>query len=79
MRTGGARFHPVEIGAQIVPRQVQDLAPELPIFLDLRLGLCRAPRELAVCIRGRGDPPNRRLEGRVLKIEVNPNRLRYRA
>ena len=67
-----ARFHPVKIRAHIVPRQVQHLAPELPIFLDLRLGLCRSPSELAVCIACRRDPPHRRFEGRVLKVEMNP-------
>src|SRR5687767_470011 len=38
----------VEVGAGIGARQVQHLAAELPVFLDLRLGLGRAPRELAV-------------------------------
>src|SRR6202795_4071359 len=50
MRTGAARFHPVEIRAHVVPRQVQHLAPELPIFLDLRLALRRSASEFAVCI-----------------------------
>src|SRR5207302_6524884 len=31
-------------------RQVQHLASELPIFLDLRLGLRRSPSEFAMCI-----------------------------
>src|ERR1700745_928322 len=65
MRAGRARFHPVEIRAHIVSWQVQHLAPELPIFLDLRLGLRRSPSELAVCIARRRDPPHRRFEGRV--------------
>src|SRR5438874_4590643 len=72
MCTGRARFHSVEIRAYIVPRQVQHLAPELPIFLDLRLGLRRSPSELAMCIARRRDPPHRRLESRVLEVEVNP-------
>ena len=72
MRAGGARFHPVEIRAHVVPRQVQHLAPELPIFLDLCLCLGRSASHLAVCIAGRGDPPNGRFEGRVFKVEVNP-------
>src|SRR5882757_2986217 len=66
MGTGRARFHPVEIRAHIVPRQVQHLAPELPIFLDLRLGLRRSPSEFAVCIACRRDPTHRRFEFRVL-------------
>src|ERR1700686_2224571 len=72
MCTARARFIPVKIRAHIVPRQVQHLAPELPIFLDLRLGLRRSASQLAVGIAGRCDPPNRRFEGRVFKIEVNP-------
>src|SRR5437868_13257736 len=36
MCTGRARFHSVEMRAHVVPRQVQQLASELPIFLDLR-------------------------------------------
>ena len=72
MCTARARFHPVKIRADIVPRQVQHLAPELPIFLDLRLALRRSPSELAVCIARRRDPPHRRFESRVLEIEVNP-------
>ena len=72
MCTARARFHPVKIRAHIVARQVQHLTPELPIFLDLRLGLRRSTRELAMCIASRRDPPHRRLESRVLKVEVNP-------
>src|ERR1700752_1367779 len=72
MRAARARLHPVKIRADIVPREVQPLAPELPIFLDLRLGLRRSPSELAVCIASRRDPPHRRFEGRVLEVEVNP-------
>ena len=72
MGTGRARFQAVEIRAHIVPRQVQHLAPELPIFLDLRLGLRRSPSELAVCVACRRDPPYRRFESRVLEVEVNP-------
>src|SRR3984893_4200668 len=72
MCTARARFHPVKIRAHIVPRQVQHLAPELPIFLDLRLGLRRSPSELAVCIALRRDAPHRLFEGRVFKVEVNP-------
>src|SRR5215471_10053087 len=56
MCTARARFHPVKIRAHIVPRQVQHLAPELPIFLDLRLGLRRSPSELAVSVACRRDP-----------------------
>src|SRR5215471_1138825 len=56
MCTARARFHPVKIRADIVPRQVQHLAPELPIFLDLRLGLRRSPSELAVSVACRRDP-----------------------
>src|SRR5438067_1827278 len=66
MRTARARFHPVKIRAHIVAGQVQHLAPELPIFLDLRLGLRRSPRELAVGIACRRNPPHRRFESRVL-------------
>src|SRR6202049_3655235 len=47
MCTARAHFHPVKIRAHIVPRQVQHLAPELPIFLDLRLGLRRSASQLA--------------------------------
>src|SRR6516162_5943800 len=65
MCTAGARFHPVKIRAHIVPRQVQHLAPELPIFLNLRLGLRRSPSELAVCNACRRDPPHCRFESRV--------------
>ena len=72
MCTARARFHPVKIRAHIVARQVQHLAPELPIFLDLRLGLRRSPSELAVCIACRRDPPHRRFESRVIEVEVNP-------
>src|SRR5947208_572493 len=72
MCTARARFHPLKIRAHIVPRQVQHLAPELPIFLDLRLGLRRSPSELALWLACRRDPPHRRLEGRVLEVEVNP-------
>src|SRR5437762_13104089 len=50
MCTGRARFHSVEIRAYVVSRQVQHLASELPIFLDLRLGLRRSPSEFAMCI-----------------------------
>src|SRR5271166_2203591 len=31
-----------------------------------------SPSELAVCIARRRDPPHRRFEGRVFKVEVNP-------
>src|ERR1700726_253780 len=72
MRAGRARLHPVKIRAHIVPWQVQHLAPELPILLDLPLGLRRSPSELAVCIACRRDPPHRRFENRVVKVEVNP-------
>jgi hypothetical protein len=66
MCTARARFHPIKIRAHIVPRQIQHPAPELPIFLDLRLGLRRSPRELAMRIARRCDPPHRRFEsGRV--------------
>jgi hypothetical protein len=66
MCTARARFHPIEIRAHIVPRQIQHPAPELPIFLDLRLGLRRSPCELAMRIARRCDPPHRRFEsGRV--------------
>src|SRR5438874_9123185 len=66
MCTGRARFHSVEMRAHVVPRQVQHLASELPIFLDLRLGLRRSPSEFAVCIACRRDPTHRRFEFRVL-------------
>src|SRR3984893_13108320 len=72
MCTARARFHPVKIRAHIVPGQVQDLAAELPIFLDLCLGLRRSSGELAVRIAGRRDPPHRRFESGVLEVEVNP-------
>jgi hypothetical protein len=68
MCTARARFHPVKIRAHIVPRQVQHLAPELPIFLGLR----RSPSELAVGIACGRDPPHRRFESRVIEVEVNP-------
>src|ERR1700751_553508 len=72
MRGGRARFHPVAIRAHIVSWQVPPLAPGLPISPDLRLGLRRSPSELAVGVACRRDPPHRRLESRVLEIEVNP-------
>src|SRR5689334_1785784 len=66
MCTGRARFHSIEIRAYVVPRQVQHLASELPIFLDLRLGLRRSASEFAVRIAWRRDPTHRRFEFRVL-------------
>jgi hypothetical protein len=72
MRPARPRPHPVEIRAHIVPRQVQDLEPEPPIFLDLRLGLRRSPRELAVGGAGQRNPLYRRFEFRVFEVEVNP-------
>src|SRR5215467_12598537 len=72
MCTGRTCFHPVEIRAHIVPGQVQHLAPELPVFLDLRLGLRRSPSELAVCVACRRDPPYRRFESRMLEVKLNP-------
>jgi hypothetical protein len=79
MCTARARFQPVKIRAHIVPWQVHHLAPELPIFLDLRLGLRRSPSELAVGIACRRDPPHRRFEGRGRDAESRSCRARPHA
>jgi hypothetical protein len=68
MGTGRARFHAIKIRAHVIPGQVQHLTPELPIFLDLRLGLSRSPSELAVSIACRRDPPHRRFERRMFEV-----------
>jgi len=62
MYTARARFHLVKIRADIVARQVQRLTPELPIYLDLRLGLRRSSSELAVGIACRRDLPHLRFD-----------------
>ena len=66
-----ARLHPVEIRAHVVPRQVQHLAAKSPILLDLRLGFRRTPRELAVRLARLHDPAHRRLEFRMLQVEMH--------
>ena len=71
MRPSRARLHPIEIRAHVVPRQVQHLAPELPVFLDLCLGLRRPPSELAVRLASLHDPPHCRLKPRVLQIQMH--------
>src|SRR3954454_3683573 len=60
MGTARARSHPLEIRAHIVSREVQHLAPEAQISLDLRSGPRRSPSQFAVSIACRRDPPHRR-------------------
>src|SRR5262249_5296463 len=55
-------------------RQIQDLAAQLPVLLDLRLGLRGAARELAVLLARIGDVLHRFLEARVIELQVDAQR-----
>jgi hypothetical protein len=58
--------------AQIVARQVQHLAPELPIFLDLRSVSADPRASLPWVLHAAAIRRTAAFEGRVLKVEVNP-------
>ncbi len=71
MGASGPRLQAVEIGADVIAGQVQHLAAEPPVLLDLRLGF-RRPRGPACRARCRlRDPAYGGLEGRVLELEMN--------
>src|SRR5215475_3243651 len=55
VRATGAGLEAFQVGAGVGARQIQDLAPEVPIFLDLRVRFCRASGEFAILPTGRGD------------------------
>src|SRR3954454_3878141 len=71
MGATGTRLEALEIGADVGAGQVQHLAAEPPVLLDLRLGLCRPAGELAVRLTGLGDPAHGCLERRVLELEMD--------
>ena len=70
MGAGGTRLQAIEPGADVVAGQVQYLAAEAPILLDLRLGFRGPPGEFER-VAGLRDPAHGGLERRVLKLEMN--------
>ena len=74
MGPAGARLQAIEIGADVGAGQVQHLAAEPPVLLDLRLGFRRPAGKLAVRGAGLRDPAHRCLERRVLELEMNARR-----
>ena len=74
MGATGAGLEAVEVGAGVGAGQIQDLAAELPVFLDLRFGLRRASGELAVLLAGIGDRAHGFLEARVVELQMDAQR-----
>src|SRR5258707_5555392 len=71
MGATGTRLQAIEIGADVGAGQVQHLAPEPPVLLDLPLGFRRPPGKFPVRVAGLRDPTHRCLERRVLELEMN--------
>ena len=71
VRAAGARLEAVEVRADVVAGQVQHLAPEPPVLLDLCFRLRGAPGELAVLVAGLCDPAHGGLEARVLEVKMD--------
>src|SRR5262245_59355366 len=71
MRAPGARPEAVIVGAGVGAGQVQHPAAELPVFLDLVLGLGGAARELAVLCAGADDLVQGFLEARVVELQMH--------
>src|SRR5262245_38864953 len=68
----GAGLEAVEVGAGVGAGQIQYLAAELPVFLDLRFGLRGAPGELAVFSAGLRDGAHDFLEARMIELQMDP-------
>jgi hypothetical protein len=55
VRTAGAGLEAFQVGARVGAREIQDLASEVPVFLDLRFRLCGAACQLAVLSASRSN------------------------
>src|SRR5688500_9994619 len=66
VRSTGSGLETFKVGAGVGAGQIQYLAPEFPVFLDLRFRLRRASGELAVLPAGLGDGAHDLLEARMI-------------
>src|SRR6516225_5040715 len=71
VRAAGARLETIEVCADVVAGQVQHLATEPPVLLDLCFRFRGSPGELTVPIASLCYPTHGGLEARVLKVKVD--------
>src|SRR5207245_4747685 len=71
VRTAGAGLEAFQVGARVGAREIQDLASEVPVFLDLRFRLCGAACQLAVLSARRSNGAHDLLETRMLELQVD--------
>src|SRR5262245_33311976 len=72
MSTAGASLESVVVGAGIGAGQIQYLAAELVVFLDLVLRLGGASGELAMLLAGIDDLAQGFLEAWMIELQVDP-------
>ena len=71
MRSTGSGLEAFKVGAGVGAGQIQDLATEFPVFLDLRFRLRGASGELAVLPAGLGYGAHDLLEARMIELQVD--------
>src|SRR6185436_11720670 len=71
VRATGAGLEAIEVGAGVGAGQVQDLAAELPVLLDLLFRLGGAAGELAVLAAGVGYVLHDFLEARMVELQMD--------